>query len=190
MKMKEEALRDKIPILDEMTARFLYTQVKIKKPKRILEIGFGGGYSTLWMALGNPQAEITSLEKNKERFEKGQEKLKNLPYNINLLFEDARIFLKDLDGMFDFVFIDAVKSQYLNYFQSIETKLNPGSVVFADNIFYRGKLFEEEMSPKKRKEVVKLKEFIKRLNENKKFETLFLPIGDGLSMSLYRGDEF
>jgi len=53
---------------------------------------------------------------------------------VSVVEGDALKVLPTLEGEYDFIFIDAVKSDYLKYFQAIEPKLKPGAVIVADNV--------------------------------------------------------
>ncbi len=188
-KVKEGATKNNIPLVDDITGQFLMWLTAFKKPLCILEIGFGAGYSALWMASAFPKAKIISLEKNQDRYEKGLELLKTYPQlNITLLFEDARKYLKTNTAQFDLVFFDGVKSQYLLYFDLIKPFLNPQALLISDNLFYRGKIVESYLSPKKKKEVQKSLLFYQNLSKNPQFLSIFLPIADGIALALYQGE--
>lgn len=182
-KIKLQAQNNHIPLVDEEVGQILYFLCRLVKPKKVLEIGFGSGYSTLWIAKAvSLNSSIISLEKNKERYENGLKIIENHK-NISLFYRDALEYLRSTTDFFDFVFIDAVKSQYLDYFRLLENKITPGGLVIADNIFYRDKVLDINLSSKKKEEIEKLQEFCFYLKNQKEFETLFLIDGDGLSIS-------
>lgn len=177
-----------MPLVDDITGQFLMWLTALKKPSCILEIGFGAGYSALWMASAFPKAKIISLEKNPLRYQAGKELLKSYPQlNITLLLEDAREYLKTNTAQFDLVFFDGVKSQYLLYFDLIKPFLNPQALLISDNLFYRGKILKPYLSPKKSKEIQKSLLFYQTLSKNPQFLSIFLPIADGIALALYQG---
>lgn len=157
------------------------------KPKSILEIGFGAGYSTFWLKKACPNANITSIERDELRFKKGEELFRNLNISINLLNKDARIYLEsECDLKFDYVFIDAVKAQYLNYLKRLEAHLTNEAVIISDNIFMRGFMFKDLYTRRKEKEVQRVVDYCEYLKNNDAYQTFFLPIGDGIAYSSYK----
>ena len=113
------------------TGELLNLLVKIKKPKKILEIGMSNGYSTIWLA--EPGFPVVSIEADPKKIIPAKENFKkaNLK-NIKILHGFALDVLKSLKEKFDFVFIDATKKEYLSYFKLL--KLNKNAIVVADNI--------------------------------------------------------
>ncbi|MEG0398006.1 MAG: O-methyltransferase, partial [Cetobacterium sp.] len=87
--------------------------------------------------------------------------------------------IKKLDDVYDFVFIDASKGQYMEFFKDSYKLLAPGGIIFIDNIMFRGYLYKEY--PKRFKTIVKrLDSFIEYLYENHNF--VLLPFGDGIGL--------
>ena len=115
------------------TGEFIFSLLKERKPRNILEIGMSNGYSTCWMAFVCPEAKIKTIEMDKEKIKLAKKNFKNFN-NIEILEGDAIEILKDLKGKFDFVFIDATKKGYIKYLELIKDKLNKDAVVIADNI--------------------------------------------------------
>lgn len=110
---------------------FLNLLVRIKKPKKILEIGTSNGYSTIWLGLEGD--EVVTIERDgekrklaKKNFEKAGLK------NIKIIEGDALEILPKLNEKFDFVFLDAIKKNYIKYFKLI--KFDKNAIVVADNI--------------------------------------------------------
>ena len=181
--------REHIPLLDKAAGQALYFITALKKPAQILEIGFGAGYSTLWLHQGAPQAKILSLEKKLNLDNPLLDRIEQEKLPICVIEADARQYLKECETTFDLVFMDAVKSQYQLYLGLLEQKnLNPGALLICDNIFYRGKVQTPGLSPKKAKEIKKLMSFCIYLQTSALYETIFLPMGDGLSISRFLGD--
>ena len=113
------------------TGELLNLLVRIKKPKKILEIGMSNGYSTIW--LSEPGFPVISIEADPKKIFLAKENFKkaNLK-NIKILQGFALDIIKNLKEKFDFVFIDATKKEYLSYFKLL--KLNKSAIVVADNI--------------------------------------------------------
>ncbi len=113
------------------TGELLNLLVRIKKPKKILEIGTSNGYSTIWLA--EPGFPIISIEADPKKIILAKENFKKAGLkNIKILQGFALDVLKNLKEKFDFVFIDATKKEYLDYFKLL--KLNENAIVVADNI--------------------------------------------------------
>lgn len=113
------------------TGELLNLLVKIKKPKKILEIGMSNGYSTIWLA--EPGFQVFSIEADPKKIILAKENFKKAGLkNIKILQGFALDILKNLKEKFDFVFIDATKKEYLDYFRLL--KLNKNALVVADNI--------------------------------------------------------
>ena len=87
-----------------------------------------------------------------------------------------------LDTSFDLVFMDADKSNYINYFHQIIDKLNPGGVILSDNVLWSGKVIEA-VDPSDISTKIVL-EYNTLLKEDPRLETVLLPIRDGLTVSI------
>ena len=87
-----------------------------------------------------------------------------------------------LDTHFDLVFMDADKPNYINYFNQIIDKLNPGGVILSDNVLWSGKVIEA-LEPNDLSTKIVL-EYNKLLKEDPRIETVLLPIRDGLTVSI------
>ena len=126
------------------TAIVLYTLVKILKPEHILEIGTSNGYSTIWLATANLGAKLTTIEKSPERTSVAIANFKkaDLP-NVELRQGNAKEIIPSLKQDFDFVFIDAAKKEYHEYFQLVKNKLSKEAVIIFDNALSHKAKIEE-----------------------------------------------
>ena len=88
--------------------------------------------------------------------------------------------LMNLDENFDLIFIDADKENYIKYFEIVSKKLNPNGIIISDNVLWSGKVVEESDNDQ---ETDTLKKFNKLLSKDERFETIILPLRDGLSIS-------
>ena len=165
--------------------RLLSIISKISAPKTILEIGTYTGYSTLCLAEGLVQNGIIhSIDINEELVDIQQKYFKKSPYhqNIKTHLGSAEDIIPRLDCKFDMVFIDADKKNYSLYLDMIIPKLNSKSIVLSDNVLWDAKVVNKNANDPDTKA---LKIFNKKLNDHKDFETILLPIRDGLSISRY-----
>ena len=157
---------------------------KLIQPKNVLEIGTYTGYSALCIAEGlHPEGKIYTIDKNEE-LETLQEKYFEKSGYQNQMEQyvgNALEIIPTLDIKFDLVFIDADKSNYINYFHLIIDKMNAGGIILSDNVLWSGKVIEK-LDPKDLDTKVLL-EYNKLLNSDERIETVLLPIRDGLTVS-------
>lgn len=124
------------PIIGPRRGSILVRLIREHRPKRVLEIGTLVGYSTILMGKElDSDAYLITIEKDAESARKAIENIRraNIPPRVEVLVGDALEIIPRLEGMFDFVFIDAEKSEYLDYLLLIENKLRKGAVIVADN---------------------------------------------------------
>jgi caffeoyl-CoA O-methyltransferase len=164
--------------------RILAVLSKLIKPKNILEIGTYTGYATLCFAEGlAPDGKIITIDKNEEL-----ETLQNKYFEksgfrkqITQFVGNAIEIIPTINKKFDLVFIDADKSNYINYFHLIIDKMNTGGIILSDNVLWSGKVVEA-LDPKDLDTKVLLA-YNKLMNEDPRIETVLLPIRDGLTLS-------
>lgn len=164
--------------------RLLSIISKLRKPENALEIGTFTGYATLCIADGlAADGVITTLDVNEDLayIPKKYFAESNFSSQINFKLEDAIAYLKDTDEVFDFVFIDADKENYVEYFNLIKPKLQSGAVVIFDNVLWYGKVLEENPKQKSTRTIQELNDFIAK---DEDFENLILPLRDGVNLLL------
>ena len=164
--------------------RILSLLSKLVKPKTILEIGTYTGYSALCMAEGlQKDGVIHTIDKNEELFDFQRKYFDRSEYGgqIKQYLGDALEVISKLNEKFDMAFIDADKSNYPNYFQAIIGKMNQGGIILSDNVLWSGKVV---VAPNSKDEDTRaLIAYNKLLKEDKRVETVLLPIRDGLTIS-------
>ena len=164
---------------------FLHLIVKIIKPKNILEIGTFTGLSALTMGLAmDENSKLTVLDKNKETSDVAMSFFKKakIDNKINLLINNAIVSLDDLHNQkkkFDFIFIDADKENYINYFNNSLKILNNNGIIVVDNVLWYGDVADQNKNDRL---TLKIREFNKFIKDDNRVESLILPIGDGLSV--------
>ena len=164
--------------------RILAMISKLIQPKVILEIGTYTGYSALCFAEGlTSEGKIITIDKNEEL-----ETLQNKYFEksgfrdqIEQKVGNALDIIPTINEQIDLVFMDADKSNYINYFHLIIDKMKPGGIILSDNVLWSGKIVEE-LNPKDIDTKVLL-EYNKLLNSDNRLETVLLPIRDGLTIS-------
>ena len=157
---------------------------KLIKPKNVLEIGTFTGYSALSIAEGlADEGVIYTIDKNEELEEVQQKYFNKSAYNkqIKTYSGKALDIIPTIDKKFDLVFIDADKSNYVNYFHLIINKMNSGGIILSDNVLWYGKVAEK--ADDKDIDTLALQEYNILLNNDLRIETVMLPIRDGLTIS-------
>ena len=155
------------------TGEFFYILVLISKAKNILEVGTSNGYSALWLGEAAKQnnTKITTIEIAEHKVKMAAENFKRakLERTIKIVHGDALKEIPKLKGKFDFLFLDAIKEDYLNYFKLAYPKLVKNAVIVADNAI----MFERYM-----------KDYLSYVRNNKNLRSVLVPIGSGVEFSL------
>lgn len=186
--LEKYAREQNVPIMEEEGIAFLKQILRLHRPKKILEIGAAIGYSALQMASVDEQINIVTVERDPIRYE---EALRNLEAydtrnNIQILHGDAFDLIDELNdlGPYDVVFIDAAKGQYQRFFEAFTKNLNDRAVVMTDNVLFKGFVADDTEATKR---LSKLSQKINRYNQwlmnLEEFETVIVPIGDGIAIS-------
>ncbi|MGA2033720.1 MAG: class I SAM-dependent methyltransferase [Thermoguttaceae bacterium] len=119
-------------------AALLRILVEASKAKRGLEIGTATGYGAILMGLGFERngGELLCIDVDRKMVAIAQDNLKQvrLDHTVTVREGDALAVIPTLRGKFDFVFLDAVKRDYLRYLRAVEPKLKPGALIVADNV--------------------------------------------------------
>lgn len=163
--------------------RVLSILSKIINPTTVLEIGTYTGYATLCLAEGLQKEGVIHTIDIQEELVDFQKKYFNLsPWKEQIISHlgDAITIIPTLDVKFDFVFIDADKENYLNYYELVVPKMNKGGIILSDNVLWSGKVLEP-IDPKDKSTNVLL-EYNRKLKEDPRVETVLLPIRDGLTI--------
>ncbi|HJX02187.1 MAG TPA: class I SAM-dependent methyltransferase [Candidatus Humimicrobiaceae bacterium] len=184
-RLQKEAALKKIPIIDITAGRLLELVCILVRPKNILEIGCGTGFSTYFLVKNLKGGSYTGIDLNKERAGAAKKFLVNkFPQEkIRFLNGNALKIIPDLKSKFDLVFIDAAKYEYPLYIKAIEDKIKPGAIIIADNIFYGGKIFKKEISRHDSQSINGIKEYINYISNSRCFRSYFIDVGDGLSVT-------
>ena len=167
--------------------RILSFLSKLIRPKKILELGTFTGYSALCLAEGlDKDGELHTIDKNEELVS-FQRRYFNRSIHGSKIHQHtgcALEIIKKLNYEFDLIFIDADKSNYVNYFNLLADKIKTGGVLISDNVLWSGKVIDPLENSDLSTKV--LLEYNKLLKEDPRFETILLPIRDGLTLSIKR----
>ncbi len=162
-----------------LQGRMLSMFSKMIRPENILEIGTFTGYSALCMAEGiKKQGKLHTIDSNEEVCDFAKKYFKRSQYCDNIIQHvgDANNIIPTIEEIFQLVFIDADKENYLNYFNLVFNKLSIGGYIIADNVLWSGKVLEEDMD----KETKAIALYNTKINQDKRVDNILLPIRDGL----------
>lgn len=176
-----------VPIIDKEVAQFLKVLLKIDKPKSILEIGTAIGYSALIMASSTDEScKIKTIERRLDMLELAKRNINNTDYKdkIKILPGEADEILPKLDEKFDFIFLDAAKGHYLDFFNNCTDLLENKGVIVSDNVLFRGMVASDKLVIRRKKTIVKrLREYLEHITHLEGYETSIIPIGDGVALT-------
>lgn len=183
--IKKQAEILKTPIIANEGINLLIQLIRIGNYGKVLEIGSAIGYSAIMMAL-NTCCEVTTIEKNEDSYNLAKENIAraNLIGRIDLILGDA--LEVELNGLFDLIFIDAAKAQYLKFFDRFKNNLKSGGIIVCDNLLLHGMVENQDSVEQKRiKSLVrKIDDFNHALIDFDDFDTYIYEIGDGMSISI------
>jgi predicted O-methyltransferase YrrM len=163
--------------------RLLSLLSSLLKPKRILEIGTYTGYSALCLAEGLPDdGTLITIDVNEELQARVQGYFNDSSYKHQIEYHigDAMELIPTLPDMWDLVFIDADKKNYLNYYDLVIERMNPGGIILADNILWSGKVIDEAAQDR---ETVLLRKYNELIQADERVENILLPIRDGIMVA-------
>ena len=164
--------------------RILSMLSKLVNPASILEIGTYTGYSALCLCEGlQKTGQLHTIDINEELEGFQRNYFDQSPYGNQIIqyVGDAIEIIPKLKTTFDLVFIDADKPNYPKYFNLIIDKMNSGGVILSDNVLWNGKVIEE-LQPNDISTEALLK-YNRLLADDKRIETVLLPVRDGLTIS-------
>lgn len=160
--------------ISRVTAEFLFTIIKSINAKNALELGTSNGYSGIWLAkaLKETGGHLTTIEFYDKRLDIAKKNFRICSVDdiITPLQGSALMHLEYLpkDEMFDFVFIDANKSEYIKYFGLLDKHIKINGIIACDNVLSH----EEKCRP-----------YIEAVNSHPNYENVILPLPAGLSFA-------
>jgi len=174
---------EKLLAIGRNTGIFYNILLKSKDAKKILEIGMSAGYSTIWFAEAISKktgGKIITIDQDKKKIERAKRNFEDAGLSdlIDIRHGDALEVLLDIKNefnsseFFDFVFIDADKERYIQYFDVILPMVKPGGLIGADNILF----------PERFQKFTNL--YVKHVRNNPKIRSVTIPIDNGEELSL------
>ena len=164
--------------------RVLSMLSKLIRPTTILEIGTYTGYATLCLCEGmQKDGQLHTIDIKEELVDFQRKYFDQSGWGTQIVqhLGEGTTIIPTLDIKFDLVFIDADKENYLNYYELIVPKMNPGGIILSDNVLWSGKVLEP-LQPNDLSTKILL-EYNELLRNDPRVETVLLPIRDGLTVS-------
>ena len=190
--LEQQALQEDVPIIRRSTQSLLRFLMAAHQPKQILEVGCAVGFSALLMSEYAPQdCHITTIEKYEKRIPQAREnfRLAGKEERITLLEGDATEILKELEGSYDFIFMDAAKAQYIHFFPEVYRLLEKGGLLVSDNVLQDGDILASRYAVTRRNRTIhaRMREYLYELEHHPGLVTTILPLGDGVTVSVKTG---
>lgn len=180
--MRKQYREEGIPTILDESLNLLLLTLKIKSPKKILEIGTATGMSGICMLNECAEACLTTIECHEESYYKAKQNfaLFELQNRVRGYLGDAGDIIRFLEGDFDFIFLDGAKARYFDYLPELKRLLKQGGVLFADNVLFRG-LVECKKPPHGDMTIVRnMRAFIDDLVKDDGYAVSVLDAGDGV----------
>ena len=192
--IESEALSTYVPIIRKEMQSFLKVLLTIQKPMRILEVGTAVGFSALLMSDYLPEGgHITTIENYEKRIPIARENFRRAGKEdkITLIEGDATEVLAELEGTFDFIFMDAAKGQYIHYLPNVLRLLSDGGCLVSDNVMQDGDIIESRFAVERRNRTIhaRMREYLYELKHREDLVTSIIPLGDGVAVSIKQGVE-
>jgi caffeoyl-CoA O-methyltransferase len=162
--------------------RLLELLVHGLQAKRVLELGTYSGYSSLSMAAGlPPDGRIDTCEVEEAHADVARRYIARSPYadRITVHLGPALDTIAQLEGDFDFVFIDADKVNYLNYYEAVIPRLSPEGLIAADNTLWSGRVIDESDDSEDTRAI---KEFNEHVRGDSRVTSVMLTVRDGVTL--------
>ena len=186
--IEQEALAADVPIIRREMQSFLEVLLLMKKPMRVLEVGTAVGFSALLMSGYLPEGgHITTIENYEKRIPIARENFRRAGKEdkITLIEGDATEVLAEMEGTFDFIFMDAAKGQYIHFLPEVLRLLKKGGLLVSDNVLQDGDIIESRFAVTRRNRTIysRMRDYLWQLKHMKEFETAVLTVGDGVTIS-------
>ncbi len=190
--IEKEAKETNVPIIRTQVQSLLKLLLAMRKPATILEVGCAIGFSALLMSEYGPEdCHITTIEKYEKRIPVARENFRRAGKGerITLLEGDAAEILQKLTGAYDMIFMDAAKGQYIHFLPDVLRLLAPGGILLSDNVLQDGNILESRFAVTRRNRTIhsRMREYLYELKHHPQLETVILPVGDGVTLSVKRG---
>lgn len=192
--VEKKAREREVPIIRRSMQSLLAFLVRLRQPERVLEIGTAVGFSAMLMRDQlRAEALLDTVEKVPARIRDARENFANysLGDSIHLLEGDAAEVLPHLAAegkRYDFIFMDVAKGQYLHFLETIQELLETGGMLVTDNVLQDGEIIQSRYAVNRRDRTIhsRMREFLYTLTHSEQWDSVILPVGDGVAISVRR----
>ncbi len=187
--LRERAKEGRDPCAPDDTLQLLLACARMRAPERILEIGTGEGLTSLALLCECPRAHLVTVEADEARYRTACAYFEEfcVADRVRAVCGDAKDVLEALEEPFGLIFLDGPKAQYAAYFPDLKRLLAPRGVLFADDVLLYGWVDgREEMPPKRRSIVRKIREYLELVCADPDLVTSVLDVGEGVALSVRR----
>ena len=198
--LRKQAEAEDVPIIRREMESFLRMILLIHRPEQILEIGTGTAYSTLFFADNCCSVrKIVTIENYQPRIEEARQNIDSFlqmrpkdadPLSIDLLEADATTAIHALNETFDFIFLDGPKAQYIGMLPQLLKLLKEGGILLADNVLQEGDLIDSRYVTPRRQRTIheRMRDYVWDVMHRDDLESTLLTIGDGVTLSVKKGN--
>lgn len=184
--MEKEAAQRDVPIVGPAVATLLATLARSIAARRVFELGSAIGYSTAFFAQAvGPEGKVFYTDGSQDNAAKARGYLSRLGLmnRVEILVGDAVMSLAGTPGVFDVVFVDIDKDGYPAALEAAAPRVRPGGYLLADNVLWSGRVVE----PSERDAATEgIREFNRRLFSRRDFESVIVPLRDGVAIARKR----
>ena len=191
--IKSDAIKNYVPILQDVSLELIEVILNIKRPNKILEIGSAVGYSAIKFSkyLYGENAKIKTIELKEDMYKIAINNIKKMELEdkIEVINADATSYLATIDEKkesFDVIFIDAAKGQYLVFLKEAIRLAKDNAVIIADNVYFHGRVLNGYNEHRHRTATNRLKEYIRIIKEDKRLKSTVVNVGDGVAISVVK----
>jgi predicted O-methyltransferase YrrM len=181
--MEKFAAENDHPIADPEVAHLMRTLVRIKRPRRMIEVGTNIGYSVVVLGReSDSECVIETIEIDHNTLTTARRFVAEAALPCRVVFHEGAALdvLPRLTGPFDFAFIDCVKSEYGDYLEALLPKMERSAVIVYDNLLWKGQVAAGTHDAP----TDALRAFNKRISNDARLLTTILPVGDGTGISV------
>lgn len=186
--IEKNAIEMQVPVIRRSMQSLIKFLLALLKPRDILEVGTAVGFSALLMSEYGPEdCHITTIEKYEKRIPVAKENFRQSgrEQQITLLKGDAAEILRELEGPYDMIFMDAAKGQYIHFLPEVMRLLAPGGLLLSDNVLQDGDIIESRFAVTRRNRTIhsRMREYLYALKHTPGLQTVILPVGDGAALT-------
>ena len=184
--MEVLAAERSFPIVGPAVGQLLFVVARALRARRVIELGSGFGYSAYWFAQAmGPGSSVILTEGDEQRAADAASFLERGGMSDRAQIEvgDGLEIIDRIGGEFDIVFNDIDKKDYPRVLDKAAAALRPGGLLICDNMLWFGTVIDDTADDPPARGI---KEFTRLLYDSEEFDTVLIPIRDGITISTYR----